>query len=709
LSGDRDSNSPRNSSGLNESHIRRLLANLQYADKLLSEIEGVLTASSSGSPFPKYTADLTPAQARMIRDYSVRFRTQMRRILDGMGIPIPGPQFGAIHSIRINLAFIRVALQESSPKDLSGYGPPPESLIPELNGFSEELQGLLNQLDAYLAQGPGHDLAARIESLTSAGARTGLLTELERIVSDHGLVEFRPALSTIVDRLSSDRFEIAVFGQVSSGKSSLLNRIIGAAALPVGVNPITAIPTRIVYGPAPRLIASFADRQVKILDADQIAEYATEQRNPANRKGVVRLTLEYPSARLRDGIVFVDTPGLGSLATAGAEETRSYLPRCDLAVVLINAASPLGEADVQLLGTIQAAAIPTRVLLSKVDLLGPDEEREVAAYISEQLHRQLGVDAPVHPVSVVDRYAHLLDSWFQDEIAPLYERHQQLRQESIQRKTGLLREAVEQSLRAAIQRAEHRAAPANAEALRDAEKELRSAAGLFTETEARCLAMSDEIRDLRPVAIEWAASRVIESWDRGENRSAEVIVRQAISEVATEFASRIVRALQELSGQAADALQRTSAALGGDDAASRDELAAPIRETPQIDLGDLALEVNQPFWRFLGKRMTRTIVKGRLGASAGDRLDAALASFSRLLLAWVRTVLSRMRPAFDVHAEAWRAQIERQIGTESSSGGRREQMIEDLRRISSLDDQNAAGSLAGQVLGRAAPDVLVDS
>src|SRR5208283_320750 len=230
-------------------------------------------------------------------DYSVRFRTQMRRILDGLGIPVPGPQFGAIHSIRVNLAFIRVALQESSPKDLSGYGPLPENLIPELNGFSEELQGLLNQLDSYLEQGPGHDLAARIESLTSAGARTGLLTELERIIGDHGLVEFRPALSTIVDRLSSDQFEIAVFGQVSSGKSSLLNRIIGAAALPVGVNPITAIPTRIVYGSAPRLIASFADLQVKILDADQIAEYATEQRNPANRKGVVRLTLEYPSAR----------------------------------------------------------------------------------------------------------------------------------------------------------------------------------------------------------------------------------------------------------------------------------------------------------------------------------------------------------------------------------------------------------------------------
>ncbi len=694
MSGDHDSSSPRSPSGLNESHIRRLLANLQYADKLLSEIEGVLTASASGSPFPKYTADFTPAQARMVRDYSVRFRAQMRRILDGLGIAIPGPQFGAMQSIRVDLAFIRIALQESSPRELSGYGPLPESLIPELNGFSEELQGLVNQIDAYLAQGPTHDLAARIEALSRAGAKTGLLTELERIVTDHGLVEFRPALSTIVERLSSDRFEIAAFGQVSSGKSSLLNHIIGAAALPVGVNPITAIPTRIVYGPAPRLLASFVDRQAKILDADQIAEYATEQRNPANRKGVARLTLEYPSRRLRDGIVFVDTPGLGSLATSGAEETRSYLPRCDLAVVLINAASPLAEADVQLLGAIQAAAIPTRVLLSKVDLLGLDEEREVAGYVAEQLRSQLGVDTPVHPVSVVDGRSNLLDSWFEDEIAPLYEQHQELRRESIERKIGLLREAVEQSLRTAVQRAENRAAPADTEALRKAEKELRSAAGLFTEAEARCLAMADDVRDLRSVAIDWATSRIVEFRDRGENGSEEAIVRKAVGDVGNEFGSRIVRALHELSEQAADALRQASAALSGDSGAIRDELAAPIEETPQIDVGGLAVVVNRPFCSFLGRRITSAIVKRRLGALAGDSVDAAFTSFSRLLLAWVRTVLSRMRAAFDAHAEAWRAQIQRQIGVQSSSGDRRERMIEDLRRIASLDDENAAGSHA---------------
>jgi len=40
--------------GLNTSQKRHLLTSCQYADKLLSEIEAVLSAASSKSPFPRF-------------------------------------------------------------------------------------------------------------------------------------------------------------------------------------------------------------------------------------------------------------------------------------------------------------------------------------------------------------------------------------------------------------------------------------------------------------------------------------------------------------------------------------------------------------------------------------------------------------------------------------------------------------------------------
>src|SRR5947207_1799156 len=79
------------------------------------------------------------------------------------------------------------------------------------------------------------------------------------IITRRGLVEFRPLLDQVVRRLESPQFEIAVFGRVSSGKSSLLNHVAGMDVLPVGVTPITAVPTRLVRGDRPAATISFAE------------------------------------------------------------------------------------------------------------------------------------------------------------------------------------------------------------------------------------------------------------------------------------------------------------------------------------------------------------------------------------------------------------------------------------------------------------------
>ena len=142
------------------------------------------------------------------------------------------------------------------------------------------MQGIVSRLDSYLAQGQSADLAQRLRRLEEAGGDIALVKALERAIDQHGLVEFRPALATIIDRLETDSFEIAVFGRVSSGKSSLLNHIVGQDLLPVGVNPITAVPTRLAYGSEPRATAWFADRKPEQFGIERLAEFVTEQHNP---------------------------------------------------------------------------------------------------------------------------------------------------------------------------------------------------------------------------------------------------------------------------------------------------------------------------------------------------------------------------------------------------------------------------------------------
>ena len=107
----------------------------------------------------------------------------------------------------------------------------------------------------------------------------------------------------------------------------------------------------------------------------------------------------------------------------------AYLPQCDLGVVLIGAGSPLNDEDLSTILRLYEAAIPVKVLLSKADPLSPSDLESALQYTARQLRAHLGVEIGVHPVSTAPSHTHLLEQWFSLEIAPLYEKHQQLARE----------------------------------------------------------------------------------------------------------------------------------------------------------------------------------------------------------------------------------------------------------------------------------------
>ena len=216
---------------LNSSHKHHLLTSFKYVDELLSDVESILLSSTSKSPFPRYRADLSPVQIKVVQDYIARIRAQMIQVLKSQGISPPERRVGATHAIRVNLEFTTIAFDDCRPAALRGYGEVPESAIPELDGLLEEMRSLVRKLSTYLAQDVGQDPKARLQRLESTTDEIALLKTLEPIINERGLVEFRPALSIILDKIESNNFQIALFGRVSSGKSSLLNHILGDGCL----------------------------------------------------------------------------------------------------------------------------------------------------------------------------------------------------------------------------------------------------------------------------------------------------------------------------------------------------------------------------------------------------------------------------------------------------------------------------------------------
>ena len=104
-------------------------------------------------------------------------------------------------------------------------------------------------------------------------------------------------------------------------------------------------------------------------------------------------------------VVIIDTPGYddeGLLGEQRVMRTKRILNRSDLAVLVVDGTSGIGEADRELLGLFRSKNIPHLVVMNKADLIGTDTARpDEVLYVSaltgrgiEELNERLGAMAP---------------------------------------------------------------------------------------------------------------------------------------------------------------------------------------------------------------------------------------------------------------------------------------------------------------------------
>lgn len=666
---------------LNSNHERRLSVTCRHIDKLLADMESTLNVSASKLAFPQYAADLAPAQRRVIEDYITRIRAQLIRVLDGQNIERPPADIPVSRSLHVNLTFVDIAIEELKPEYMSGHGEVPPAAAVELNGIAGELQGLVRQLDHYLMRGSKENLQERLEKLEQTGDEVALLKRLESVIAEHGLVEFRSTLSMILDRLEDNSFEIAIFGRVSSGKSSLLNAILETDVLPVGVTPITAVPTRLAYGESPAVTVWFANRTPERFEISQLPEFVAEPRNPGNEKHVTRIVVQFSSPRLRDGIMFVDTPGLGSLATRGAAETLAYLPRCDLGVVLIDAGSTLTPDDLQTIEILYEAAIPATVLLSKADLLTLEDRSHVIEYVRDHIKKELNVNLTVHAVSVIKENMELLTRWFEEDIAPLYRQRQELKIRSIRRKLGALRQSVEMALRGRLRRKDQ-ISPKKLEQLRVVEAELRQASGRLEEMKKIARYAANELGSSSSHKIlRIAGASLVEAWSLKGNtdEAASEIVRNSVTQAIQDQTEDLRRRMDTLAHKLDETLRATAKVLEIDDVPAEQEFSSMLREMPAFDPGQLTVHIKRPaLVMLLGRKVSQAAVTKRLVGMIGSQLTKSLSAYAALRYDWSERTLAQIQRRFDAYANSYRAQVERLIGKQESSGGQEGFILRDL-------------------------------
>ena len=166
-------------------------------------------------------------------------------------------------------------------------------------------------------------------------------------------------LSRLRTRLDEGLLRVAVLGQFKRGKSTLLNALLGVPLLPTGVTPVTAIPTFIKAGPKTTARITFKGGKEPLLISAEaeiptvLKEHISEAENPRNQLGVESVELEVRSEFLDQGIVLVDTPGVGSTFLHNTQAAEAVLTECDVAVFVVSTDPPITEAEVRYLGKVQ--------------------------------------------------------------------------------------------------------------------------------------------------------------------------------------------------------------------------------------------------------------------------------------------------------------------------------------------------------------------
>lgn len=654
---------------LNEAQQRRLSITCEYIDKLLADIEHVLHQATSQSPFPRYVVDVNPAQTRVLEDHIRRLRVQLLRALDWQHLKPHAPDIPATRTVLVNLNFIDIAIEELRPKYMRGSGPVPEDAVSELNGVVHELRTLVEGMERYVRQETGADLQSRLHKLEQTGYDVRLFRAIEEIVSRHGMVEFHPRMTALLSRLEDDSLEVALFGRVSSGKSSLLNALLGTDVLPVGVNPITAVPTKLRYGSELRAAVTYGDGRSELLPIESLSSLVTEQGNPGNLRNIVRALVEVPSPRLRQGIVLVDTPGLGSLARRGTQETLAYLPACDLALLLIDSAATLNEEDIGTLRLLYEAGIPAIVLLSKADLLAEGDLHRIVDYTQAQLHRELNVDIHVHAVSSLPSYSVLLDHFFERELLPRFEQARTLRQASVARKIGALRESV----LAALETTLHQGQRVKQEPpfdLQQLESQLRLVTGEIGEQSTRLnhafLEFGETpeavLREVADIAVKWLRTK-------SESTVTSVQLSEWIHDVVETFVDQRVEEVRNVIRRAVDTLQHVAAAMERTDVPSPEESASLMRDMPRFEMAALPNEVNVKISKWFGEGVLRSIIRSSLDRNIGPLFKEELHLYGRALSQWSEQLISRAQLFVSSYADGYRVQLHRMGGLSKGGAG----------------------------------------
>lgn len=347
---------------------RHVHATLAHVDRLLANAlrhTGIVVAGSFDQEYDDFTAD----EVFLLSETVGEIRSALIGLLDRLGVAREAPSIPARWAAQTDWQLAEVVLSELAQGDIKAWGGADPNLEETLRKEALRLRERLTQARILLA-GERPDERARPETLAPGPA----LEPLRSLLALRPLSPLHGALRALAARLRDPDFVIGVFGRVSTGKSSLINAVLGENLLPAGAAPVTRRMLCIRHG-------AKAVRIKRAMGAKHETYPWAERENWIAGNGAEGMRCELLTPAAPEGTAWLDTPGLGATEpTLGAAAPRAVW-ECDMAILCLGAGSLPGLDERAIVKRAHAQAIPVHIVLAQADRLQPAERSQVLTWL----------------------------------------------------------------------------------------------------------------------------------------------------------------------------------------------------------------------------------------------------------------------------------------------------------------------------------------
>lgn len=202
-------------------------------------------------------------------------------------------------------------------------------------------------------------------------------------------------LEEVKKRLSEEKLLVVTCGEFKEGKSSLINALLGEVKddlFPVDSDIATGLVSTISYAAQEKITVVLGEpgqeRQQQIA-REKINDYANEQQNQGNIRQARMLVIESPNPLLKDGLILVDTPGVGGLNTRHTGITYAFIPNADVVIFVSDVKAPLKAKELEFVKMIARHCQNLIFVVTKIDMKTREEYQSVVENNRDKLAQVL--------------------------------------------------------------------------------------------------------------------------------------------------------------------------------------------------------------------------------------------------------------------------------------------------------------------------------